>query len=468
MPEHSKLDLADFPPVSTADWEAVIQKDLKGADYEKKLVWRTEEGIKVKPYYRREDIAALKSETDLAPAQYPFTRGKGAGWVEKGLNEIPAGAIRGDLLHEAGATAVEELGYALAEAVDKLAAAVDAGKSVDEAAPAVKFVFGVGSNYFFEIAKFRAARLLWAQAVEAFAPKSDKAALANIQAVTALENKSIYDPWTNLLRSTTEALSAVVGGCDALTVRSFHFPERLAHNVQLVIREEAHLDKVADPAGGSYYIESLTRALAEEAWKLFQKVEAEGGYAKAKAAGTIDAALKASHAAKIKSVGQRRRTLVGVNNFPNVGEHLPAGESLEPAGRLAEPFEQIRQRTERHVAKTGHRPKVLLLTRGDLKMRMARAQFTRNYIGCAGFDIVEGPDFAGVGADLIVLCSSDPEYLDFAKDVCPQVKVPVVVAGNPKDQIEALRQLGVADFVHIFAPAAELLPALQNRLGLEA
>jgi methylmalonyl-CoA mutase len=469
MPEHPKLDLAsEFPPVTTAEWEAAIHADLKGADYEKKLVWRTEEGLKVKPYYRSEDLAGLEGQSDVAPGEFPFTRGKGSAWVDKDLSSIPAGAIRGDLLLEAGATAVEELGFALAEGVDKLAAAVDAGQSVDQAAAGVTFVFGVGSNHFLEIAKFRAARLLWAQAVSAFGPGSDNAALANIHAVTALENKSVYDPWTNLLRSTTEAVSAVVGGCDSLTVQSFHYPERLAHNVQLVIREEAHLDKVADPAGGSYYIEALTHSLAEAAWKLFQKVEAEGGYAAAKAAGSIDAALQASHAAKIKAIGSRRRTLVGVNNYPNVGETLPPDESLEPAGRLAEPFEQLRQRTERHTAKTGHRPKVLLLNRGDLKMRMARAQFTRNYIGCAGFEIVEGTDYVDAGADLIVLCSSDPEYLDFALDVCPKVTVPVIVAGNPKDQIEALKQAGVSGFVHMLANAVETLTELQNRLGMEA
>ena len=469
MPEHAKLDLtSEFPPVPTTQWEAVINTDLKGADYEKKLVWRTEEGLKVKPYYRSEDIAALKGQADVAPGEFPFTRGDGAKWTDKDLSAIPAGAVRGDLLHEAGGTAIEELGFALAEGVDKLAAALEAGQSVDQAAASIHFVFGVGSNYFLEIAKFRAARLLWAQAVSAFGPSSGKAALASIHAVTALENKSVCDPWTNLLRSTTEAVSAVVGGCDALTVQSFHYPERLAHNVQLVIREEAHLDKVADPAGGSYYIEALTHSLADAAWKLFQKTEAEGGYAAAKAAGSIDAALKASHAAKIKAIGSRRRTLVGVNNYPNVGEQLAAGESLEPAGRLAEPFEKIRLRTERHTVKTGHRPKVLLLTRGDLKMRMARAQFTRNYIGCAGFEIAEAAEYASAGADLIVLCSSDPEYVDFAQDVCPKVKVPVIVAGNPKDQIEALQAAGVTGFVHILANAVETLTELQNRLGMEA
>ncbi len=180
----------------------MIHTDLKGADYEKKLVWRTEEGLKVKPYYRSEDIAGLTDQSDVAPGEFPFTRGTGAKWVDKDLSSIPATAIRGDLLLEAGATAVEELGFALAEGVSKLTAGVDAGLSVDQVGPSIQFVFGVGSNYFLEIAKFRAARLLWAQAVSAFGPSSDKAALASIHAVTALENKSVYDPWTNLLRST--------------------------------------------------------------------------------------------------------------------------------------------------------------------------------------------------------------------------------------------------------------------------
>jgi methylmalonyl-CoA mutase len=470
MPEAKADELnlaAEFPPVGTAEWEAVIRADLKGADYEKRLVWHTDEGLKIKPYYRQEDLAGLDAQAGIAPAQFPFTRGAGAGWEIAQSPEIPADAVRGDRLHELGATRVQELAYALAEGVDRLAARVEKGATVDAAAPAIPFVFGVGSNYFFEIAKLRAARLLWAQAVSAFGPASERACRMKIHAVTALANKSICDPWTNLLRSTTEALSAALGGCDALTVRSFHYPERLAENIHLVLKEEAHLDKVADAAGGSYYIEALTDSLARAAWQLFQQVEAAGGFAQARATGAVDAALKQSREAKQKAVAARRRTLVGVNNFPNLNERIEQPGPDDPAGRLAEPFEKIRLRTQRHAVKTGRRPRVLLLTRGDLKMRMARAQFCQNFIGCAGFEIVESAEFEAAGADLIVLCASDPEYLALAQEVCPKVRVPVIVAGNPKEQIDALQHTGVAGFVSIQSNAVETLTAWQERLGME-
>ena len=458
---------AEFPPVSTAAWEAVIAADLKGADYEKRLVWRTEEGVKVKPYYRSEDLAGLEGQADVAPNEYPFTRGAGAGWTIAQNVTIAADAVRGDQLHDNGATAVQELAYVLAEGVDALAALTEAGLTAGDAAPRIQFVFGVGSNYFFEIAKLCAARLLWAQAVSAFGVAGGDAGRMRIHSVTALENKSVCDPWTNLLRCTTEALSAILGGCDSLTVRSFHFPERLAENIQLVLKEEAHLGKVGDPAGGSYYIEALTASLAREAWKLFQQVEAEGGYAAAKKSGSVDAALKQSRDARLKTVSSRRRALVGVNNYPNLNEKISGSE--EPStGRLAEPFENLRLRTERFAAKTGRTPKVLLLTHGDLKMRMARAQFCQNYIGCAGFQIVESMDYAGTDAGIVVLCSSDPEYLALAQEVCPKVTVPVIVAGYPKDQIEALQQAGVTGFVHVMANAVDTLTAWQDRLGMEA
>ena len=456
---------AEFPPVGTAEWEAAIAADLKGADYEKRLVWRTEEGLKVKPYYRREDLAGLEAQADVAPAQFPFTRGA-AGWEMAQGPELPADAVRADELHEQGATAVQELAYALAQGVEKLAAGVANGTPLDQTARQILFVFGVGSNYFFEIAKLRAARLAWAQAVSAIGPASDDACRMRIHAITALENKSVCDPWTNLLRSTTESLSAALGGCDALTVRAYHYPERLAENIQLILKEESHLDKVADPAGGSYYIEALTSSLAGEAWKLFQQVEAQGGYSKVSAAGAIAAAVKQSREAKEKAVAARRRTLVGVNNYPNLHERLDGSAPVEPAGRLAEPFERLRLRTQRHAAKAGRTPRVLLLTRGDVKMRMARAQFCQNFIGCAGFEIVESAELQD--ADIVVLCSSDLEYLALAQEVCPKVKGPVIVAGNPREQIEALQHAGVAGFVHVLSNAVETLTAWQDRLGMEA
>ena len=176
--------------------------------------------------------------------------------------------------------------------------------------------------------------------------------------------------------------------------------------------------------------------------------------------------MKQSREAKQKAVAARRRTLVGVNNYPNLTERIAEPGPDDPAGRLAEAFEKIRLRTQRHAARIGRTPRVLLLTRGDLKMRMARAQFCQNFIGCAGFEIVESAELQD--ADIVVLCAGDPEYLALAQEVCPKVRVPVIVAGNPKEQITALEHAGVAGFVHVQSNAVETLTAWQDRLGMEA
>jgi methylmalonyl-CoA mutase len=274
---------------------------------------------------------------------------------------------------------------------------------------------------------------------------------------TPQRNKSAYDRYTNLLRVTTEAMSAVLGGCDSLTVEPFGFDAHLAEKVQHILREEAHLDAVADPAGGSYYIENLTGSLAHEAWQLLQEVEAAGGYAKA--GETIEKALAATRAARAKAYSSRRRSLVGVNNYPNLTEKTT--EEIGGEMRIAAPFEAIRQRTNAHAARTGRYPKVLLLTRGDVKMKGARANFCLNFLGCAGFDILESASYEGTDADLIVLCSSDPEYPAMAREVCPRVKVPVLVAGNPKEPIEGVRGL-----LHIQSDMVETLTHWQDQLGM--
>jgi methylmalonyl-CoA mutase len=311
--------------------------------------------------------------------------------------------------------------------------------------------------------------------VTAFGPTDDGACRMRLHARTPRRNKSAYDCYTNLLRVTTEALSAAVGGCDQLTVKPFGFDPHLALNLQRILKEESHLDAVADPAGGSYYIEALTDSLAREAWKLFQQVEAEGGYAAALASGSIEKALAETRAARAKAYSARRRALVGVNNYPNVTDKTPSGDlpGAEPANplpevRIAEPFEKIRRRTTAHAEATGRYPQVLLLKRGDVKMKGARSNFCLNFFGVAGFDIVEAEEYQGTDADLIVLCSSDPEYLAFAQEVCPRVKAPVLVAGNPKEQMEALQAAGVQGFIHIFSDAIQTLTQWQDKLGMRS
>jgi methylmalonyl-CoA mutase len=403
----------EFPQISTEEWEAAIRADLKGADYDKKLVRHTVEGITVRPYYRNENLPAT---TGLAR----FT----GEWKVARDSDIPKDAVRGDALHEQGATAVQEVGYALAES---------AGKRSD-------IVFSIGSNYFFEIAKLRAARQLWA--------RLSKGPLV-IWSRTSYANKSLYDPSANLLRCTTEAMSAIFGGCDYLIVEPARFPQHLADSLVRILRKESHFEQVSDPAGGSYYIESLTASIATEAWKVY-----ESGLA------GRDTAIAASRAVKEKAIAQRKRTLIGVNNYPDLKETLPSDATLPATPwRMAKPFEEIRQRVE----KSGKHPRILLLTRGQVKMRMARANFCMNFFGCAGFDVKVSD--ALEPADLIVLCSSDPEYLSLAKEIVPQTKAPVLVAGNPKEDIDALKAAGVRDFVYVCMNAVETLSRWQEALA---
>ncbi|MBV8418163.1 MAG: hypothetical protein JO251_23460 [Verrucomicrobia bacterium] len=459
--------LKDFPAVQGETWENAIHVDLQGADYNKKLVWISDEGIAIRPYYRHEDIKELESQTQVVPASFPFVRGRGSQtWKQaEPRAEILADAIRVDAIHEQGGTAVQELGYGIALGVERLVERSQPGGDVDDVAKSVRFVFAIGSNYFFEIAKLRAARMLWACAVSAFQPRDESCCLMNVHATTALCNKSIYDPFANVLRATTEAMAAVIGGCDSLEVRPFRFSDRLAMNIQRLLQEESHFDRVADPAGGSYYVEWLTDALANQGWRLFQQVEAEGGYAKAKS--SIDNALAEARAVRDKAISSRRRTLVGVNNYPDLNETISEAVEVPPGSwRTASPFERLRLQTEAFTRERGKRPKVLLLERGDLTMRQARSQFSQNLFGCAGFEIDISHEYERSDADLIVLCSSDPEYLALAQEVCPKVQQPVVVAGDPKAQLEQLKAVGVQGFIHIRSDAIATLTEWEMRLGI--
>ena len=221
----------------------------------------------------------------------------GRGW-EIAQNAKPGPkAVRADLLHEAGAHAVQELGYGIAAGVERLVELTDIAAGGHGGARDRVCLRG-GAGYFVEIAKLRAARMLWAQAVSAFGPRDDGACRMRLHVRTPRRNKSAYDRYTNLLRVTTEAFAAAVGGCDQLDGRAVRV--RCAPGVERAAHPEGRIASGCggDPAGGSYYIEALTDSLAREAWKLFQQMEAEGGYAKALASGSIDKALAETRAAR--------------------------------------------------------------------------------------------------------------------------------------------------------------------------
>ena len=301
--------LEEFPPIPTTEWDKTVHADLKGASYDEKLLWHTDDGILVKPFYRSEDLplATVTANSPLATRHSPLPPHIDAARFE-----------------ESGATTTQELAFALAEGIEFVAS---------NNPPHVTFSFAIGSSYFFEIAKLRAFRRIWRQALEAFGRTDIETA---IHARTSRWNKSVYDAHNNILRATTEAMSATIGGADSITVEPFDATyktpgpasERLARNTLLILKHEAYLDKVADPAAGSYLIESLTDTLARAAWTLMQRIEQFGGFRKAYDSGMIPAEIAESRARKEAAIASGQRVFVGVNKFPDKSERM--ADRIEP------------------------------------------------------------------------------------------------------------------------------------------
>ncbi|MBO7128991.1 MAG: methylmalonyl-CoA mutase small subunit [Prevotella sp.] len=616
MANKEKL-FTEFTAPTTQEWLDKIEVDLKGADFQKRLVWRTNEGFNVQPFYRREDLANLKTP-DALPGEFPFVRGNkkdsnewyvrqniavtdpaeankkaldilmkgvdsigfklghaelstefietllkdirldcvevsyracmrhalqladllvayfekmgydkekivgGVGFdpiermlmkgkdstvllpdmpklVEK-LKDYPnlrCVMVHSDLLNNSGAYIVQELGYALAWGNEYLQQLTDAGIDVDLAAGKIKFYMGISENYFMEIAKFRAARLLWAQIVKQYEPKCDCACKMIINVSTSTYNQTVFDSYVNLLRSQTEAMSAALGGVHSMVVTPFDAPyekatdfsERIARNQQLLIKEESHFDRIVDPSAGSYYIEHLTDALATEAWKLFLKVEEEGGFLEAVKKGSIQEDINATNVKRHGDAAKRKEFLLGTNQFPNFTEKSDGKEPLAvdctakhsddadvPAlkiSRMASDFETLRLTTEK-AAKV---PVAFMLTIGNLAMRQARAQFSCNFLACAGYKVIdnlgfktveEGVDAAlAAGADIVVICSSDDEYAEYAIPAFKYLdgRAMFVVAGAPAC-MEDLKAAGIENYIHVKCNVLETLKEYNQKLGI--
>lgn len=607
--------LKDFPPVTTEAWMEKITTDLKGADFTKKLVWRTNEGFNVMPFYRQEDLKNLKI-TDSAPGKFPYVRGtkncnhwyvrqnievkdaksanaKALDILNKGidslgfqidktelspdyiatlLNGISAEAVELNFdvcvnhatelvtllteyfkskkytlttlngsvnldpinrmmlkgkkftkeevssvlertvkaakelpgfrvigvnavsLNNSGAFATQELGYALAWGNQYLEMLTDAGIDIDTAAKSIEFNFGIGGNYFMEIAKFRAAKWLWAEIVNAYKPASKESTKIYIHAETSLFNTTIYDAYVNLLRTETEAMSATLAGVDSLTVNRFdidfkktnEFSERIARNQQLLLREESHFDKITDPSGGSYYIENLTENIAKQAWADFLELENADGFFSAVVSSKVQNDMKATAEKRLKLVSQRRENILGTNQFPNFNEtakdKIDASAKGEcgceneiealPRVREAEEFEAMRLGIE----KSGKRPKAFMLTIGNLSMRLARSQFSSNFFACSDYEIIDNLGFKTVeegidaalkaNADVIVLCSSDDEYAEYAPAAYAYLKSKdtnklFVVAGAPAC-MEDLKAKGIEYFIHVRSNVLDTLEAFNK------
>ena len=607
MADNKEKLFSDFTAPTRQEWIDKINVDLKGADYQKKMVWRTNEGFNMEPFYRKEDLEGMTQINSL-PGQFPYLRGnkkdnnqwyvrqnikaadpkeanaKALDILNKGVTslgfKIPAkeldAAYLDTLLEGIQAEAVElnfstcqghtlklaqlladyftRKGYdadklvgsinfdpiekiltkgknttALLENIPEIVKAMsafphyrcigvndalawgneylnqmtEAGIPADQAAKSIKFNLGIGGVYFMEIAKFRAARMLWAHIVKKYNPQCDCACKMYVNATTTTYNMTIFDSYVNMLRSQTETMSAALANVDAIVVTPFdapyetptEFAERIARNQQLLLQEESHFDKIVDVAGGSYFIEKLTQSLAEEAWKLFLAIEEEGGFLAAAEAGTIQKTINETNATRHSNAGKRKEFLLGTNQFPNFneksegkspikggqccGSHQNGHECEKPfakleTSRLASDFEDLRLQTEQ----AAKQPVAFMLTIGNLAMRQARAQFSCNFLACAGYKVIDNLGFDSVEegieaalkaeADIVVLCSSDDEYAEYAIPAFKALngRAMFVVAGAPACS-DDLKAAGIENFIHVRVDQLKTLKEYNAKLGIK-
>lgn len=259
-------------------------------------------------------------------------------WAADNAPGLETICVHGRAWFEGGGHAVHGLGFTLATGAEYLREMMRRGLTVDQVATHMRFALTVGSRFFVEIAKLRAARMLWARLVQVLGG-SEEAQRLRIHVRTGQWNKTIFDPYVNMLRTTTEAFSGVVGGCDSMQVGPFdevvrfsdEFSRRIARNTQLILHEECRLDRVIDPAGGSWFIESLTAELAKRGWALFQEVERRGGMAAAMRAGFPQAEIAAAAAVQAKKVAQRSKIIVGTNRYAHQPEEPLPGSNFDGA-----------------------------------------------------------------------------------------------------------------------------------------
>ena len=405
---------------------------------------------------------------------------------------VRAITVDGPAFHNLGANATWELAAGVAAAVSYLRVLTEAGMPIGQALRQISFRFAADDDQFMTIAKFRAARNLWARVAEVVGEPDSGAAV--IHAETSLPMMTQRDPWVNMLRCTLAAFGAGVGGADSLLVFPFDvaidggfpdiatsFARRIARNTQLLLLEESHVGRVLDPAGGSWFVEDLTGRLAQQAWQQFQAIEAHGGFTQA--SDFIAGQIAEVAARRGDDIAHRRTAITGVNEFPNLTEPpLPQSDSsYSPlaAGKLvryAADFEALRDRSDAYLARTGSRPQALLLPVGPLAENNIRATFASNLLASGGIEAINPGtvDAAGVAAavaeagspTVAVICGTDKRYHDEASGVVHAARGAgisrVYLAGPEKAVAEAEHQPD--QFLTAKINAVEALSDLLTRL----
>lgn len=621
----------EFPLPSFEEWKAAVVETLKGADFDKAMKTRTDEGITLEPIYRKEDITELPFLRNI-PGTSPYLRGSdphrflAEGWLnaqshseadttklnaeilselqlgltavnlrlehndggsgvkiasiqdlrailkgvdlqaaplfmqldvceseilawfeqyaretginlaglEAGIGLDPTGefARKGyleysldelwqkvlDCVHwgiakaprnrllsvdatvygAAGASSVQELGFALSTAIGYIQGLQQSGPQIDAIAPLFQVKLSLGSNFFMEIAKIRAFRLLWAEMIQAFGGNK-KSQKIWIHGQTSTFNKTLYDAYVNVLRASTEGFAGVIGGVDSLEIGCFDaliapesdFSRRIARNQQIILKEEAHFGKVIDPAGGCYYIERLTSELAGKAWSLMQELEAAGGMIRSLRAGKVHELVAAVARNRIDAVHKRKSIFVGVNMYANPDEKssVPPAEiqsqrvtkAVEldagalPKLRVVQELEQLRGKIEAG----GKNTKILLLNMGELAEYKARADFSLGFFQAGGFEVLNPSGFTSAqeaaqaaresDAAAFCICSTDENYTKLVPEICALLSgKTLILAGYPADMAEAYKQAGIKLFIHLRADLHATLRELAQLTGVTA
>jgi len=626
----------EFPARSRDDWLGLVDKTLKGADFDKRLVTSTYDGIGIQPLYTADDdapsivpagapapwhIAQAVSVPDPAKANAAvladleggatglvldiadapdaagiqvwrlsdmervlrdvrldavpvFLRGGARGLdaaallgsvlgkmglpADKvtgslGIDPISALAATGGLpasitdhcqgavqarqefsamsaitvstqpFHMAGCSDAQELACALASGVAYLRGLEAAGMGLKDADNAIRFVLTADADVFSTIARFRAWPALWARVCSAcgFEPTD-----AGCDGETATRMLTKGDPWVNMLRATAATFAAATGGAASITVAPFSaalglpddFARRIARNTQVILQEESHIARVADAARGAWYVESLTRELADAAWSCFQTIESHGGMVKALEDGSLQSLIGDVREARATDIARRKVPITGVSEFANLAEKPVAtqgvdgmessatvpgadwpalmeiaarndaprfsadsAERCEPftASRLSEPFEALRARSDAHLKAHGNRPKIFLARLGSAAEFTARSTFAQNFFEAGGIEAVTGNSsngtldaaFADSGAALACICSTDEVYAHLAADAARQLKTAgaklVFLAGRGGNLEAELTDAGIDQFIYAGCDLLAILQQVQSEIGLD-
>ena len=593
-----KMLFQDFIPPTKQDWIEKATIDLKGADFNKRLVWKNLNGIDLDPFYTKEDQKELLKNTgenshevvnyrrifvkDVTQANQLALKA-----LEEGMNgllfdissEVSAAlllenidfngiaisfvlnkktlsfsdsyksyldtlaldpklvrgyidldifnqyletglldqdlidqlshlgkvfskyvnfktmVVSGTIYQDAGSNQVQEIAYTLNSLVFLIEEMSSKNWAAAEVFENLHFILGASSEYFVEIAKFRVFNSLLSEIGAKYGVLNQWVGLS---AKTSIWSKSVTDANTNMLRSTTEAMAALLGNVDALELdpydqqykNSNDFSSRIAGNITTILKEESYFGKVANPVDGSYYIEELSLQMAQNALEIFKNIERSGGFINEIENKNIQSQIAEIRLKKTKLLSQRRIAMVGVNKYPNLMETV-SEDILNLQNEIDDPkilvrqragleMEKLRYNTEHFTAQKGYRPIVEIASFGQLTMRKARAAFAYDFMGIGAFEIESEKSFnshkeaadktATSNSDVVVICSSDPDYLksalDFVKDFRSQNPSKVLLlAGNPEQIKPALLEAGLDGFINVRSDIFKTLTEIQQKIS---